>query len=187
LAARKAISKSVRFEIFKRDGFVCQYCGDHPPKAVLHVDHIVAVKNGGRNDMDNLVTSCLSCNLGKSARPLTEVPRSLKDKALEVQEREAQLRGYHEIMEQKRSRLEGEMWHIAEIFDPGCSKKGIDRGYLRSIKSFIDKLGFHEVLEAMDLAISKQHIYSESRRFRYFCAVCWNKIKGEGNGQDSDD
>ena len=28
----RSLSKKARFEIFKRDGFVCQYCGAHPPK-----------------------------------------------------------------------------------------------------------------------------------------------------------
>lgn len=27
--ARKSISKKLRFDVFKRDGFKCQYCGAH--------------------------------------------------------------------------------------------------------------------------------------------------------------
>jgi hypothetical protein len=65
--------KKLRFEIFKRDSFVCQYCGSHPPKAILHVDHIVPVADGGENDEDNLTTSCAACNLGKGARSLKDV------------------------------------------------------------------------------------------------------------------
>jgi len=64
---RKSISKKLRFDIFKRDEFVCQYCGSHPPSAILHVDHIHPVKEGGTNCNDNLITSCSLCNLGKSA------------------------------------------------------------------------------------------------------------------------
>ena len=37
---RKVISKRVRFEVFKRDNFKCQYCGSEAPRVVLHVDHI---------------------------------------------------------------------------------------------------------------------------------------------------
>jgi hypothetical protein len=187
VATRKAISKRTRFEVFKRDAFTCQYCGAHPPQVILHVDHIVAVANGGRDDMDNLVTSCQPCNLGKSAKPLSSVPKSLKEKAAEVAEREEQLRGYHEVIESSRERVEDEMWRVAEEFRPGCSKEGLSRSYLQSIKMFLAKLDFYEVLDAMELTMSKTHIYSDSARFRYFCAVCWNKIKGEGNGQDSDD
>lgn len=64
---RIAISKKVRFEVFKRDGFKCQYCGRSAPDVILHVDHINPVSNGGNNDIMNLVTSCSECNLGKGA------------------------------------------------------------------------------------------------------------------------
>lgn len=64
------ISKSVRFEVFKRDEFTCRYCGRSTPDVTLHVDHVLALANGGTDDMENLVTSCLECNLGKSDRPL---------------------------------------------------------------------------------------------------------------------
>lgn len=68
--SRAKVSKSVRFEVFKRDGFRCVYCGADPSMCVLHVDHVVAVANGGLNEPDNLVTSCATCNLGKSDTPL---------------------------------------------------------------------------------------------------------------------
>ena len=47
MAERKTISKKIRFEVFKRDSFTCQYCGRMAPYIVLEVDHINAVANGG--------------------------------------------------------------------------------------------------------------------------------------------
>ena len=35
---RKQISARIRFEIFKRDQFTCQYCGAHPPAVILQVE-----------------------------------------------------------------------------------------------------------------------------------------------------
>jgi hypothetical protein len=67
---RQALSVRTRFEIFKRDGFRCIYCGATPLNSTLQVDHVVAVANGGGNDPANLVTSCGACNSGKSAVPL---------------------------------------------------------------------------------------------------------------------
>lgn len=180
LAKRKAISTRTRFEVFKRDGFVCQYCGDHPPKVILHVDHIVAVANGGDNLMDNLVTSCAGCNMGKSAVPLTDIPRSLTDKAAEVAEREAQLRGYHDVLQARRDRLEAECWEIATVLRK-TAEEGFPRDWLRSIKTFLERLPFHEVLDAMEIAASRPY-FNESKAFRYFCGICWRKIKEDGQG-----
>jgi 5-methylcytosine-specific restriction endonuclease McrA len=71
IEARKAISKTLRFEIFKRDSFTCQYCGERPPNVALEVDHIVAVAMGGKTEAGNLVTACKDCNRGKGKRTLT--------------------------------------------------------------------------------------------------------------------
>lgn len=65
---RKPIAKGVRFDVLNRDGFKCTYCGAAPPDVVLHIDHKVAVANGGGNDIDNLVTACLPCNIGKGTK-----------------------------------------------------------------------------------------------------------------------
>ena len=67
---RRPLSKRIRFEVFKRDDFTCQYCGKQPPETVLHVDHIHPVSKGGSDGIDNLITSCADCNLGKSDKEL---------------------------------------------------------------------------------------------------------------------
>jgi hypothetical protein len=70
---RRSISKSVRFDVFNRDGFKCRYCGrSQNDGAVLHLDHVLAVARGGSNDAVNLVTACADCNLGKSDKKLLE-------------------------------------------------------------------------------------------------------------------
>jgi len=67
---RGTLSKTVRFSVFKRDSFACRYCGATAPNVQLHVDHVVPVSEGGRDDIDNLVTACAACNFGKGARNL---------------------------------------------------------------------------------------------------------------------
>lgn len=88
---RKAVSKKLRFDVFKRDSFKCQYCGSAPPSVILHVDHINPVASGGTNSIDNLITACSACNLGKSCTPLTDIPKSLKDKAEEIKSERCRL------------------------------------------------------------------------------------------------
>lgn len=61
----RTINAKLRFEVFKRDDFKCQYCGASASDVPLHVDHVNPVSKGGTNKIDNLVTSCELCNLGK--------------------------------------------------------------------------------------------------------------------------
>lgn len=173
---RKALSKKTRFEVFKRDGFTCQYCGATPPKVILHVDHVVAVAEGGENDTDNLVTSCESCNLGKGARPLDSVPVSLRDKASIVAEAEEQLRGYHAIIQDKRKRIHDETWQVASTFMDHHRLEDITKNEFQSIKNFVEQLGYHETDESMELALARKP-WSRWTSFKYFCGICWNKIK----------
>ena len=103
---RKNLSKKLRFEVFKRDQFQCAYCGAHPPSVVLQVDHIHPVVDGGTNDIDNLITSCQPCNLGKGTILLSNVPQSLKEKATLIAEQEQQLKGYYEVIKDRDDRLD---------------------------------------------------------------------------------
>jgi hypothetical protein len=70
---RLHIPLSLRYEVLKRDGFRCQYCGGTPQDGyVLHVDHVIPRSKGGATAAGNLIAACWLCNLGKSDQ-LTEV------------------------------------------------------------------------------------------------------------------
>jgi hypothetical protein len=173
---RKAVSAKARFEIFKRDGFTCQYCGAHPPQAILHVDHIVPVAEGGTNEDTNLVTSCDRCNLGKGANSLESIPTSLSDRSAEVAEREKQLRGYSDVMAAQRERVHSDCWEVADIFVEAFRLDGIRKDWFQSIQQFVEKIGVHECIRAMDLATSRKP-YSREQCFKYFCGICWNIVR----------
>ena len=172
---RKGLSKKLRFEVFKRDDFSCQYCGATPPKVILEVDHIEPVALGGADDMDNLITACFPCNRGKSATPLTAVPQSLADKAAETAEREEQLAGYQAILAAKRERLEDDVW---AVFHHWRGQEETTHQRFQSVKRFVDMLGLEDVLDAVDITLAAR-IFSDNREFRYFCGVCWKKVRGE--------
>ncbi len=64
-----------RFNLFLRDGFACQYCGDLEE---LTFDHLVPRSLGGRTTWENIVTACSPCNLrkgGKLAKDAKMMPR----------------------------------------------------------------------------------------------------------------
>ena len=171
---RVPVSKRMRFEIFKRDGFECQYCGATPPGVLLHCDHIEPVSRGGKTEMDNLVTACEACNQGKSDILLSVVPQSLASRAAEVAEREAQIAGYQAILKDKRDRLGSDAQEVLELFCKFWGRDGIPRSHFVSIKNFVEKLGLDECIGAVDLSLK---MYSYNRAFLYFCGICWRKIK----------
>lgn len=180
MTKRKSISKKLRFELFKRDSFSCQYCGSTPPNSILEIDHINPISLGGDNSIDNLITSCFDCNRGKSNNELGDVPETLKQKAIEIKEREEQIKGYNKIIKSKIERIESESWKIVESLE--CSNKieSYSKKRLSSIKLFLQKLNYYDVLESADITSSKFGNIT-SGAFSYFCGICWKKIRGDDN------
>jgi len=68
-----------RNEIFERDGYRCQYCGEPVSETNATLDHYVPQSIGGGHDKSNLRTSCLLCNSIKSGRTFDDAaPQLLK-------------------------------------------------------------------------------------------------------------
>jgi hypothetical protein len=69
-----------RISIYARDSFACVYCGrgfDGPRPLrvtgnVLSLDHLIPRSQGGKNEVSNLVTSCVSCNSSRQDKPWRE-------------------------------------------------------------------------------------------------------------------
>ena len=66
----KKISAATVSEIMEASGGVCPYC--QIPIINGHLDHIVALSNGGTNAKENLVWVCAECNMQKANKPLSE-------------------------------------------------------------------------------------------------------------------
>lgn len=54
-----------RFNVFLRDCFCCQYCGE---KDELTFDHLIPRSRGGLTRWDNVVAACAPCNLRKGGK-----------------------------------------------------------------------------------------------------------------------
>lgn len=72
---RDKMNAALRFKVLERDGFTCKSCGRNAreDRVKLHVDHIVAIANGGKTELDNLHTLCQDCNLGKSDKRVEQM------------------------------------------------------------------------------------------------------------------
>lgn len=55
-----------RFNVFLRDSFECQYCGEGRPTPELTFDHVIPRSRGGRTTWENVITACGPCNLRKA-------------------------------------------------------------------------------------------------------------------------
>lgn len=57
-----------RFNVFLRDSFNCQYCGDEFRAEDLTFDHVIPKARGGKTSWENVVAACQHCNLIKGSR-----------------------------------------------------------------------------------------------------------------------
>lgn len=170
--ARTSVSKRLRFEVFKRDSFKCQYCGATAPEVVLHVDHIKPRAAGGADEITNLITSCLTCNLGKGDRSLSDnaVICKTRSQLEELQDRREQL----EMMMQWREGLRDlSLEAVDRVSDywadiaPGFVASEIGR---RNLRKWIRQYAVDEVIQAMDIAAER---YLELEQHDRVTAESW--------------
>ena len=54
--------------LFRRDAFLCMYCGHRFSHRFLSRDHILPLSMGGTDSWNNVVTACRNCNNHKAGR-----------------------------------------------------------------------------------------------------------------------
>jgi 5-methylcytosine-specific restriction endonuclease McrA len=64
----KQTVKFNRRNIFARDHSQCQYCGKKFPTSELSLDHVIPRSQGGATTWENIVCSCVACNVRKGGR-----------------------------------------------------------------------------------------------------------------------
>lgn len=65
-ASKAHVAQSLRWSVFRDDGFKCRMCGE--TEKPLHLDHITPSSRGGGNERENLQTLCETCNTSKGNR-----------------------------------------------------------------------------------------------------------------------
>ena len=180
MAEREPIGKKLRFEVFKRDSFRCQYCGRGVPEVILEVDHITPVAEGGTNDIFNLITSCQDCNRGKGKTPLSDVQVAEKESAF-LEEEQARLeqsqmviKWKKEIHKQRNKEIEAIDDFISSVSEFCLSEHG-----KKTIRALIERFSFQEVYEATEIAFGKYYIddtdYYWDLAFKKIGGICWNR------------
>ncbi len=67
-----------RRNLFRRDGFTCQYCGKTPGGNELTIDHVLPKSRGGNTNWLNCVLACVRCNHRKADRTPDEAHMILR-------------------------------------------------------------------------------------------------------------
>lgn len=149
---RKAMGDKLRFEVFKRDQFKCQYCGKAAPEVVLHVDHINPVSKGGDNDILNLVTSCVDCNSGKSNRLLTDNTIIEKQRKMleELDERRKQLKMMLDWREELKGFDDEVAQSVAQYVEEKIYPAKVNEIGMREISTWLKRFDLSELLQAID-------------------------------------
>lgn len=165
-----AVSKRLRFEVFKRDNNTCQYCGRSAPEVVLQIDHIHPTSLGGDDSPRNLLTACRDCNAGKSSSS----PRAPKVDPPNVDG--LRWRKAVESAASDQRRYRDREREACEAFEQAWPWASPPDDWKKDIAKFV-RLGLvaddmvHILEKALDRATGYQHAWL------YFCKVCWAEVK----------
>lgn len=175
-----AVSTRTRFEVLKRDDFTCRYCGRKPPEVKLHVDHIVPVSKGGTDDFVNLVTACQDCNLGKSAKELTN--KTVRHDANQLAEEMRATRQYLAEREEFAQWREDALRSVYRHWDRLWNDPVPQGPWPNTVRKWLEHYGPTEITEAMDKAIDKISAGKSSANatnvLRYLHGIMRNKLAG---------
>lgn len=97
-----------RREVFRRDGYTCQYCG--AVSRHLTVDHVVPKHRGGASTWENLVSACRACNRRKGGKTLAEANMRLLSEPFEPRPTGRYLFGAHVQQHQSWQKFIGGWW-----------------------------------------------------------------------------
>lgn len=191
MANRKSLSKKIRFEVFKRDSFKCQYCGKSSPDVILEVDHIKPVSEGGTNDITNLITACFDCNRGKTNILLDDnaVIEKQRKQLEELNERRNQLKMMMEWREGLQNIEQDKIDIIIEKFEEIVYPFTLNDKGVKTAKKMIKKFDLNLILDCIEISTnqylkydSKTEQYTSEtveKSWKYIEKIATNKLRGE--------
>lgn len=172
----KPISRRLRFEIIRRDGNRCTYCGNGPPDVTLTVDHVIPRALGGTNEPSNLVTACKDCNAGKSSTsPDEHVVDAVDERARQwatALERAAAERREAWAYVESMVRKFDDTWSSWKAGDLSVPR---DDDWSKSIEQFI-AVGLDSADLAHFIPIAMRSKAPFGDKWKYFCGCCWREI-----------
>lgn len=174
-----SVSKRLRYEILRRDGHTCRYCGASAPEARLTVDHVIPVAIGGEDTPDNLVCACVDCNAGKSSIPAdAPVVEDAKREAFRwAAAFAAAMDDELYAAEKRRSELEtfDQAWRRWTYDDGTPVSRPGDWGV--SVGRWLEIGTPIEILVALIDDVVPSSRISDDRMWTYYCGAVWRVIR----------
>lgn len=166
-----AVSRTLRFQVLRRDGHACSYCGARAPDARLTVDHVIPVALGGSDEPDNLTTACTDCNGGKAAAP---ADAAIVDAVAANYQQYMQV--MHELAERDAS-IEPDCGWFEEVWCSYTDRWGahpyLPDNWQSSIRTWIARgLTRNDITTAAERAL-RVNIRERDAEFRYMAGTLW--------------
>lgn len=180
MSKRRAIPKKIRFEVFKRDSFTCQYCGAKAPDVLLEIDHIQPVSKGGTDDLLNLVTACKACNSGKGDRQLAQSD-VLDKKRAQLEELQARKEQIEMMFEWQKSLSDLDEQVVENLGDYWADKTPgyvLNESGLQDLRKLLRQFGIDEIMHAMDIAADYYLEFENGKVTPDSFDIAFNKIGG---------
>lgn len=183
-----SISPTLRFEVFKKYNFTCQYCGRKSPDVILELDHVVPKVEGGDDREENLTCSCWECNRGKGGRHLgAEISdNGILEQTLTLAEYEIRMREYLAVAERCKifedtiiGRLET---HFLEQFDYVPRYLDFPGSLILKALKIVPGLTESDIRSSLTYAVTRTKDDRRDQSWavaacKYFCGIMKNQIK----------
>jgi hypothetical protein len=183
-----SVSLKLRFEVFNRDNFTCQYCGRKTPEVILELEHIIPLSKCGTDEFDNLTTSCFECNRGKGVSLLDTIlkDRDIHDETILLAEREFQLTEYNYLKKKIRDRENKEIEELKNHF--ADKFRDNERGYAMGefphsiVRQSLKIMSYIDIFELIDIAVDitsrdSKGDYHTVAAAKYLTAIIRNKLR----------
>ncbi|WP_217706039.1 HNH endonuclease [Verrucosispora sp. NA02020] len=175
-----AVSRTLRFQILRRDKHTCQSCGRTAPEVKLEVDHVTPEALGGATVPENLRTLCADCNGGKSATPPdAAVVAQVSDDAVRWAEAMKVAANRMLADRERRARVHEEFDQAWHRWTGASDKQPLprDADWQDSIDRLLAAgLPMPILSDCIDQAMRNKTIPAD-RIFRYMCGIAWKRVK----------
>lgn len=174
------VSKRLRFEVFRRDGHACRYCGSMAPEVKLTIDHVTPVALGGKDEADNLFTACADCNAGKSSvAPDSAMVADVEADALRwAYIREMAVKEWRRRKEERQEALDGflEAWNRWTWGGEEENPVPIDPTWDESVDHWIQQgLTIDDLIEFIPKTMQRNTVVI-GEKWRYYCGIVWRTL-----------